>query len=196
MFHLKIAISEHPLDPTPYLRLGQLHSTSNNVTVRSSGLELLRKGHAMAQSQNIKGVNDSLLVETSASFGASAYENSELKSASACMDNLLVNGTYYATDEAMCTKSMIMLRRGQYEEAVRFYQNIGNGSFQEPELLYSEEERERIGIGKGGRRQYYWPKFEREEVGGNLGWVRTMRRPDTMQGAREGYDMDPRHLSR
>ena len=157
---------------------------------------MLRKGHAMAQSQNIKGVNDSLLVETSASFGASAYENSELKSASACMDNLLVNGTYYATDEAMCTKSMIMLRRGQYEEAVRFYQNIGNGSFQEPELLYSEEERERIGIGKGGRRQYYWPKFEREEVGGNLGWVRTMRRPDTMQGAREGYDMDPRHLSR
>ncbi|GMI31198.1 hypothetical protein TrCOL_g9001 [Triparma columacea] len=193
--YLRAAAEEHPHDPSAYVRSGQLQALSDNRVTRARGLENLRRGVELLEGLEARGDPSSFLVEAGASFGALAYENSELKNATRAFDRVLMEGSYYAADEALCTKAQVMLRRGQYEEAAKFYQAMGGDKPPRREgglrKLYGEG-----GEGGRGKQVYYYPEFEREEMGGNLGWVRTMRRPETMQGAREAYDMDPRHLSR
>ncbi|GMI15778.1 hypothetical protein TrVE_jg4342 [Triparma verrucosa] len=188
--HLLLAKERNPEDPTAYLRLGQIKSKSRDNNIKMAGLELLRKSHTMATEDNSLKENDAFLVESSAAFGAAAYSNSELKQATKCMDHLLKNAAYYVTDEAMVTKSQIMLRRGQYEDAQRFYSNLGNPNFADVQSLYPGE--------AVGNQQYVYPRMEGagESVGENLLFTRQMRRRETLKGAAAAYKADPRHLSR
>lgn len=188
--HLLLAKERHPDDPTAYLRLGQIKSKSRDNNIKMAGLELLRKSHTMATEDNIMKENEAFLVESSAAFGAAAYSNSELKVATKCMDGLLKNAAYYVTDEAMVTKAQIMLRRGQYEKAQRFYSNLGNPNFSDVQSLYPGEH-----IAK---QRYVYPRMEGggESVGDNLLFTKQMRRRETLRGAASAYAADPRHLSR
>ena len=188
---------DFPDDPTTYLRVGQTKCRSTNTSVKAAGLESLRTAHSLALRQEVKGDHGAFFVESSGSFGAAAYENSELKSAATCMDHVLRNGLFYATDEALCTKAQIMLRRGQLEDAQQLYKNF-NDEKAVKLLVESEkagdgrliggkldEERKDGGRSekKGGGSMYQYPQFAKTDMSLNLNWCKEARRSESLAAA-------------
>ena len=207
--HLEKALKSFPTDPTPHLRIGQIKSASRSNVARNAGLELLRKTHGMvseAEAAPPYSNYGGLLDETTANFGAAAYENSELKNATACYDYLLSNAKYYATDEAICTKAQIMLRRGQFAEAVPYYSNLARADFKIEDLRLNNNSQSgglqaTIVSKKGAKKKkdqaYVYPHHPSEcGVNGDLLWTKAPRRRETLMGAADAYKSDPRHLSR
>ena len=177
-------------DPSPYLRLGKIKSASFLNTTKNEGLELLRTAHNLSKSGEY-GIG--LREEVLTNYGAAAYEYSELKNATAAYDFLLENAAYLASDEAMCTRAQICLRRGQYAEAQHYYSNLGIPDFQIDEL-----HKALVADGKEmpNKQTYTYPRLPPQKIGSNLIWARAARRKETMARASEAYQRDPRHLSR
>ena len=190
-----------PDDAPTVLHIGQLQTAARSNIIKAAGLESLRKAHSLGIKNEVKGDHGSFFVESSGSFGAAAYENSELKQATVCMDHLLKNGLYYATDEALCTKAQIMLRRGQYEQAQKYYKCFGKEAMVKNlvagEAVGDALEKERgERKGRGGRWGYVYPQFEKVGMSKNLQWCNAERRRETLMAADAAYAEDPRHLSR
>ena len=186
LHYLNASLDLHPSDPTPHLRIGQIKSSLPSTTARKNGHNHLRTAHAILQNQP-SPTTTPLLIEASASYMSTSYSNSELKTATLCADTLLQQGRCYASDEALCTKSQIMLRRGQYSEAQKFYRSFG--TVPDPRTLFEGCTLPKIG--------YVYSRMEGgAEVGGGLEWTRSARRRETLRGAENAYGMDPRHLSR
>lgn len=162
-----------PEDVTPHFRLGQVKARSKNNSVKGAGLESLRRAHTLALRNEVKGDMGSFFVESAGSYGAAAYENSELKNATLCMDHLLRHGRNYATEEALCTKAQIMIRRGQFAEAQGFYRSIGGGEVALKGLIDSE--------GGGGVGDGLEPL--RKDVGGGVVKLPEGRKPGRRKGA-------------
>ncbi len=191
-------------------RIGQIKSRSKSAHDRTAGLELLRSAVDSAISDEALGDKESFFIAASGSFGSAAYENSELKNATRCMDHLLREGRWWGTDEALVTKAQILLRRGEYEEAQKFYSNLGQGNGVVEGLVkdlvsdgvIGKGWTDRKGAARGNfrRRPYIYPDDPNDtefgKIGCDLAFTRAPRRKETLRAAGEAYMADPRHLSR
>ena len=166
---LEKAVAQNPSDESGLFRMGQLLVQGSDREVKDKGRELLNvKAGSIVQGNAPVKAPEGDAVEHWASLGCASYECGDLKTATAALDHLLIEGQHFAKDEALCTKAMIMLRRGQLREAEKFYRELGREEKTDTRELYEEKDLSRF-----KKSAYTWERFHWEPIGRNLEWTRT-----------------------